>query len=150
MAIVAPISRYKKTNLKIYICICVALAAWCIYDGYFNESFKTKYANEWQLTINVKSPPYLIGFGVLLGLYYAVIKNRKLVAGESELIFSNKKRIAYDSIEKIDKTYFDTKGHFTITYKKNDKEYNCKLSKWNYDSLKEVLDYLVEKISQAV
>ena len=105
MAIIAPISRYKKTNLKIYICICVALAGWCIYDGYFNENFKTKYANDWQLTVNLKAPPYLIGLGVLLGLYYAVIKNKKLVAGESELIFSNKKRIAYDSIEKIDDLY---------------------------------------------
>ncbi len=150
MAIIAPISRYKKTNLKIYICICVALAVWCIYDGYFNENFKTKYANDWQLALNVKAPPYLIGLGILLGLYYAVIKNKKLVAGESELIFSNKKRIAYDSIEKIDKTYFDSKGHFTITYVKNGKERNCKLSKWSYDNLKEVLDYLVAKISQTV
>ena len=126
------------------------MAGWCIYDGYFNENFKTKYANDWQLTINLKAPPYLIGLGVLLGLYYAVIKNKKLVAGESELIFSNNKRIAYDSIEKIDKTYFDSKGHFTITYSKNGKERRCKLSKWNYDNLKEVMDYLVAKISQAV
>ncbi len=148
MAIEAPISKYKKNNLKIYIFICIALSAWCIYDGYFNESFKTKYADDWQLTVNIKAPPYLIGLAALMGIYYFLIKNKKLIAGDNELIFNDKKKIPYDSIQKIDKTYFDSKGYFIITYNNNaGKETNHKLSDRSYDNLKEVLEAIVAKIS---
>jgi hypothetical protein len=155
MAIEAPVSKYKKTNCKIYIIVCILLAIWFGYDGYFNKNFIQKHTDEqgsptWDLDFNRRSPPFFAGAAILLVLYYFTIKNKKLLAGENELIFNNKKRIAYDSIEKIDKTYFDSKGHFTIMYSKNDKEHKCKLSKWNYDNLKEVLDFLVAKISQTL
>ncbi len=153
MAIEAPISKFKKTNLKIYIAICIALVIWCVYDAYFNEKFKEKYTDAdgnptgW-LVINRKAPPYLIGAAALLGVYLFAMKYKKLLAGENELIINGKERISYDSIQQIDKTYYEKKGFFVITYKnKSDKEVNRKISDRQYDNLAAILDHLVAKIS---
>jgi len=153
MTIEAPISKFKKNNLKIYIVVLVAFASWCVYDGYFNEEWIKKYTDasgnpESYLVFNRKAPQFLIGAAVLLGAYLFAIKNKKITADEGELIISDKKRISYDSIQKIDKTHFDSKGFFLITYKgKNGKEVSQKLSDRTYDNLAAVLDRLVEKIS---
>ena len=39
MAIEAPISKYKRTNFKIYIVACLVIGIWCIYDGYLNKAW---------------------------------------------------------------------------------------------------------------
>lgn len=153
MAIAAPISKFKRNNLKIYIAICLIAAVWFAYDGYFNDTFIQENTDDQDnpnatLVFNQKSPPFFIGAALLIGIYLFTLKNKKLLADENELIFSNNKRITYDSIQKIDKTYFDTKGYFTITCcNNNGKEYDCKLSNRKYDNLKEILDHLVKKIS---
>ena len=153
MAVEAPISKYKKNNLKIYIFVCIVFAIWFGYDGYFNEKFKAKHTDEngkpdSSLVFNQKSPPFFLGAAVLLAGYLFAINNKKIIAGESELVISEKKKIAYDSIQKINKTHFDSKGYFIITYKdKNDNELNSKLSDRKYDNLAAVLDQLVAKIS---
>jgi len=153
MAIEAPISKYKKTNIKIYIAVCIGLMIWCVYDGYFNEEFKEKYidpdgkAKGW-LVVNRNAPPYLIGACVLFSAYLFAIRNKKLIADENELIISAKEEIPYEAIQKIDKTYFDKKGFFTITYKdKGGNEIDRKLSERKYDNLAAILDHLVAKIS---
>lgn len=153
MAIVAPTSKFKKTNLKIYIVLCIGLAIWFAYDGYFNEKFKQKYTNEngeptASLVINQKAPPFLFGAALLLGLYLFLIKDKKLVADDRELVMSPQKKIPYDSIEKIDKTYFEKKGFFIVTYKDpNGNEIDLKMSDRKYDNLGLILDHLVSKIS---
>ena len=153
MAIEAPISKFKKTNLKIYIVVCVGLAIWCAYDGYFNDKWIEEHTDtngnpETYLVFNRKAPPYFIGAAVLLGAYLLAIKNKKIIADENELILSNKERISYDSIQKIDKTRFKSKGFFIITHKSNDgREVNRKLSDRTYDNLAAILDELVAKIS---
>jgi len=153
MAIEAPISKSKKTNFKIYIAVCIGLAIWFVYDGHFNEEFKEKHTDvngkpDSTLIFNQKSPPYFIGAAVLLGVYLYTIRNRKIIADENELILSNKERISYDSIQKIDKTHFDSKGFLLITYKNKDgREVNRKLSDRTYDNLAAILDELVAKIS---
>jgi len=153
MAIEAPYSKFKKNNLKIYIAICIGLAIWCIYDGYFNEKFIEKHTDAdgnpkgW-LIVNKNAPAYLIGAAVLLGVYLFVARNRKVVAEESQLAISAKKRIPYDSIQKIDKTYFESKGYFIITYKDDDgSETNHRLSDRDYDNLAAILDHVVAQIS---
>ena len=153
MAIEAPTSKFKKTNLKIYIAICIGLAIWFTYDGYFNKAFIQKYTNEdgqpdSTLFINQKVPPFLLGAAVLLAGYLFIIKDKKLVADDRELVMGPQKKIPYDSIQKIDKTYFEKKGFFTVTYKdSNDNEIDLKLSDRSYDNLGLVLDHLVAKIS---
>ena len=153
MTIEAPISKFKKSNLKIYIVVLVAFAIWCAYDGYFNEKWIKEHTDadgnpESYLVFNRKAPQFLIGATVLLGAYLFAIKNRKITADEGELIISDRKRISYDSIQKIDKTHFDSKGFFLITYKgKDGKEVGQKLNDRTYDNLAAILDRLVEKIS---
>ncbi|UCF43608.1 MAG: hypothetical protein JSV99_01375 [Planctomycetota bacterium] len=153
MAIEAPLSKFKKNNFKISIAICVGLAIWFAYDGYYNEDFKAKHTGEdgtpdSTLAFNQKSPPYLIGAAVLLGAHLFAIRNKKVIADEKELIISDKEKIPYDSIEKIDKTNFDSKGHFTITYKDEaGSEVNRKISDRTYDNLAAILEHLVAKIT---
>ncbi len=70
MAIEAPLSKYKKNNIKIFIVVLIALAIWCGYDGYFNEKWIEKHTKsdgspKTYLTVNRKAPPYLIGPAVL-------------------------------------------------------------------------------------
>jgi hypothetical protein len=161
MAIEAPLSKHKKTNFIIYIVVCVAIAIYCTYDGYLNEKFKAKHTNDdgspdSTLVFNQKAPPFFIGVGVLLGVYLFAIRNRKLIADENELIIpstsfrtgSDKERIPYDSIQKIDKTNFKSKGYFLITYKdKNGREADRKISDKKYGNLAAILDHLVAKIT---
>jgi len=153
MAIEAPISKFKKTNFKIYIAVCIALAIWCAYDGYFNDKWIEEHTDtngnpETYLVFNRKAPPYFIGAAVLLGAYLLAIRNKKIIADENELVLSDKKRVPYDSIQKIDKTHFDSKGFFLITYKNKDgREVNRKLNDRTYDNLAAILDELVAKIS---
>jgi len=153
MAIEAPISKYKKTNYKIAIAVFLGLAIWCVYDGYFNEEFMEEYSDDegnpvgW-LVVNRKAPPFLVGVAALLGGYLLILRRKKIIADENELVFSDRGRIPYESIEKIDKTHFEKKGFFVLTYKnENGKEVNRKLSDRTYDNLNAVLDHLVAKIS---
>lgn len=153
MAIEAFVSKYKKTNLKIYIALCAGLMVWCVYDGYLNEKFREKYTDSsgnpqgW-LVVNRAAPPYLIGAAVLLSAYLFAIRNKKLIAVEDKLIINAKEKIPYQAIQKIDKTNFDKKGFFIITYKDKDgNEVDRKLSDKKYDNLAAILDHLVTKIS---
>ncbi len=153
MAIEAPLSKFKKNNLKIFIVILIGLGAWFAYDGYKNETFIEEHTNEdgtmdSTLAFNKKSPPYFIAAGVLCGVYLFLIKDRKIIADENGLVINDKLKIPYDSIQQINKTHFDSKGHFTITYKnESGKEINCKINDKTYDNLSVVVDEIVAKIS---
>jgi len=152
MPIEAPLSKYKKNSFKIGIVILIGLAIWFAYDGYRNEKFIQKHTDQngtpnSTLVFNRKSPPYLIGAAVLLGVYLFVIKGKKAVADENSLVIG-RRQIAYDSIEKIDKTHFDSKGYFIITYKDyQGVDADLKLSDGTYDNLSAVLDKLIAEIS---
>lgn len=161
MAIEAPISKYRRTNFIIYIGVCVIVAIIFGYDGYLSKykwsgrySFYKEHVldNDGKpnsiMVFNQKSPPFFIGAAVLFGVYYLMIRNDKLIADENELIISGRKKIPYDSIEKINKTYFDKKGFFVITYKnESGREVSRKISDKRYGNLKAILDHLVAKIS---
>jgi len=152
MALVAPLSKYKvKTNL-IYMAVLVGFAAWLFYDGHYNQAFIEKHSPDGKpdgtIVFHHKAPVYLVGAAALLGVYLLVIRNRKVVADDNALVIDGKTTIPYDSVQKIDKTDFDAKGHFTFTYKTPDgKEIDRKISDRDYDNLKAVLDHLVAKIS---
>ena len=95
MAIEAPISKYKKTNLKIYIILCIVLAAWFAYDGYINKNFIEKHTDEngkpnSTLSFNQKSPPFFAAAAALFAVYFFVVKNKKLIADENELVSTTK------------------------------------------------------------
>ena len=161
MAIEAPISKFKKTNLKIFFGICIAIAIIFAYDGYLS---KYKWSGRYSfykehvidnggkptptMNFNRKSPPFFLAAAVLFAVSLYLFKDKRLVADEYELVISDKKRISYDSIQQINKTYFEKKGFFVITYKnKGNGEARLKLSDRKYDNLSAVLELLVEKIS---
>jgi len=159
MPIEAPISKYKKTNFKIYIAACIVAAVVFAYDGYLSKyqwshrrSFYEKHVKQGQpddtMIFNQKAPIFFVAAAVLLTAWFWVLKNKKLLADENQLIISDKEKISYDSMQKIDKTHFDSKGFFLITYKNKDgNETNRKLSGKTYDNLAAILDHLVAKIS---
>jgi hypothetical protein len=159
MPVEAPFSKYKKNNLKIYIAVCFVFAVILAYDGYLSgyqwshrRSFYEKHVKEGKaddtMIFNKIAPFFLVALAVILAGRFRTLKNKKLLADEKELIISDKERISYNSIQKIDKTHFGSKGIFLITYKSKDgSEVSCKLSDKNYDNLAAILDELVAKIS---
>ena len=152
MALVAPASKYKIKTFLIYMAVLVGFAAYCFYDCHYNESFREKHSPDGKpdgtMVFNQKAPAYLVGAAVLLGVYLLVIRNKKVVAEDNALVIDGQVSIPYDTVQKIDKTDFDAKGHFTFTYKTPDgKEIDRKISDRDYDNLKAILDHLVAKIS---
>lgn len=150
MAIEAPLSSYKKKNILIVAAVLIGIGGWFAYDGYKNEDFINKHTLDGvadsTLNFNRKAPPFMIGAGILLGIYFVAIKGKKIVADESDLI-CGKVKVAYDAIEKINKTHFDKKGFFVITYSQDGQSKELKLSDRTYDNLGAVLDQVVSKIS---
>ncbi len=153
MAITAPLSKYKKNNVKLYIAACIAITIWCIYDGYYNEKWIKEHTDpdgtpQTYLVFNRKAPYYLGGAAVLFGAYFFFFFLKKIAAESNELIINDSEKITYDSIEKIDKTNFKSKGYFVITYKDSGgREANRKISDRMYDNLEAVLNEVVAKIS---
>ena len=162
MALIAPLSKYKIKTFLIYIAFCIVVAAIFAYDGYLSKyewsgrhkNFYTEHfidkgnKPDGDMIFNQTAPPFLVGLAALLGIYLFVIRNKKLVADEDELVISEREKIAYDSIQKIDKTNFSSKGFFLITYKnKNGREVGRKISDRTYDNLDPVLELLIKKIS---
>jgi len=161
MAIEAPISKFKKTNFKIYIVFCIVVAVIFAYDGYLS---KYKWSGRYNfykenvldndgkpnptMNFNRISPPIFIAMAVLFSAYLYAIKDKKLIADENELLIGNKERISYDSIQQIDKTFFEKKGFIVITYKdEGGGEVRRKLSDRAYDNLAAVLEHMVAKIT---
>ena len=140
----------------------MVFAAIFLYDGYLSKyewsmrhSFYKKHVLEndgkpdEMMIWNQKWLP--IGLGtiiLLLGIKLYLVRNIKIVAEENNLVIDGKINIAYDSIQKIDKTNFNSKGHFTLTYRGPDgKDIDRKISDKDYDDLGPILDHLVAKIS---
>ncbi len=151
MAIVAPISKYKKNTLKIIIAVSIGLAIYCVYDGYYNQKFIEKHTVEGTpnstLAFNRKAPPFMVGIAVLAGIRLFLIRNKKVTADDLAIVTCTQ-TIAYDSIEQIDKTHFDSKGYFVVTYKNEQGDNSqLKLSDRTYDNLPAVLEVLISKIS---
>jgi hypothetical protein len=162
MALTAPLSRYKKKTFIIWMAACVVFGAFFLYDGYLSKykwSMRYSFYEEHVLKKGGKPdstmvwnqkwlPLFLGSMAVLMGVSLYVIRNRKVVAEDGRLVINDKVSIAYDSIQKIDKTHFDSKGFFIITFRGPDgQDIDRKISDRNYDNLGAILDHVVAKIS---
>jgi hypothetical protein len=160
MAIEAPYSKHNKNNWKLAIGFLVGFAIAFAYDGYLSKyewsgrrSFYEEHIEkdgkpDTDMILNQKLPFVFTPLAAVCLVCLLVVRNKKLIADDHELIISDQKRIPYDSIEKIDKTYFEKKGFFIVTYKDpNGREADLKLSDRKYDNLSPVLDHLVAQIS---
>ena len=158
MSLEAPVSKSRKTNLKIYAGFCITFAIFFGYDGYFSRyewslrrSFYEKHVVDGNaddtMVFNRISPPFLLAGAAGLLLWLRSITRKKMTAEETELVISDAEKIPYDSIQKIDKTHFDSKGFFVLTYKDmQGREVDRKISDRHYDNLPAVLELLVAKI----
>jgi len=100
------------------------------------------------MLFNQISPFFFVAATAIFGFMLWLRKGIKVVADENELVVAGKERIPYDSIEKIDKTYLEKRGFFTIVYRNaNGREVHRKLNDRDYDNLKPILDHLIAKIS---
>jgi len=159
MGIEAPISKFRKNNLKLYTAFCLIFAIIFAYDGYLSKyqwshrrSFYEEHVKEGKaddtMIFNRVVPFVLVAGAVFFMIRFGTVKDKKMLAEDNYLFISDKERIPYDSIEKIDKTHFDSKGYFIITYKDKDgNEVNRKISDKSYDNLAAILEHLVAKIS---
>ena len=160
MAIEAPASKYKLKSIKIYILVCIVAAIIFGYDGYFSKYEWSKRQAFYQKNVidnggipnstmkfNRTAPPILLAVAIFFIARFFMVKNRKLLADETGIVLDNR-TISYDSIEKIDKTYFDSKGYFIVTYKnEQNSETDLKISDNDYENMQAVMDHLVAKIS---
>lgn len=159
MSIEAPVSRHKKSNLKIYIWGCIIAAIVLGYDGYLSkyewsrrQSFYNKHCKDGKadatMVFNRTVPVGLAVLAALMAGRLQMLQKGGIVAEENELCIGGKKKIPYQSIQSIDKTHFDSKGYFIITYNDSGaKEVNLKLSDGKYDNLAAVLEEVVKKIT---
>jgi hypothetical protein len=84
----------------------------------------------------------------VLAILFWKNKDKKIVADEQDLIFSCGHKIAYNSIESVNKTKYESKGFFVIEYKLQDgQKKQCTISNRGYDNLDAVLELLVAKIT---
>ena len=154
MAIEAPLSKYKRNNFLIYMAGCLLLGLWFGYDGYVNKTFIAENTTEQgepngTLVFNRKAPPVLFAAALFFGGYLYLIRSKKLVAAADALLMPGGRKIPYDSIEMIDKTHFEKKGFFTVTYRKEGKNGSARrtLNDRQYDNLGPILDHLVAQIT---
>jgi hypothetical protein len=147
----APISKYTRISLIVGTILLAVWGVWSIYDGYYNKDFIEKYTEDgkptFDLLFNQKSPPFMFVLAAGLAGRWVLIRKRKVVALDTELVINDKIHIPYDTIEQIDRTLFKKKGQFVITYTLSGKQYHQKLSENTYDNMEAILDHLVAEIS---
>ena len=160
MSISAKYSSYKLGNLKIAAFVLVAFSIWCVYDGYYSESFIEKHTETIELEdgTTVEKPDHtlifcqkfpFVGFPMAAIAVFAFItkRNKQILADSDGLILSCGGKISYDTIQEIDHTEYDTKGNFTVKYNSGGKQKSLKLSNKTWDELDKVLDELISKMS---
>ena len=161
MEIVAPISSYKKNGLKIYMVGCFIAAAVLAYDGYLSKyEWSQRYDFYKKHVVDNDNQPdgtmlfnrYVSVLALVGGIYFAARffqkKDDKIIADDNAVTFCGGEKINYDSIEKIDKSAYNSKGYFVFTYKDSSGgEKDKKLSNKDWDNLDAVMNLMVEKIS---
>jgi hypothetical protein len=148
MAVVAPLSTYRKNSFKLYIAVSVLIAGLCVYDGYFSSSFAKDHTVDGKadktLKANQAGPFVFLPLAALLAVRWWMVKDKKVVADGKTLILDDGEKIDYARIEKLDKANFEKKGFFVITYKDSSgKDVDRKISDKHWDNLSEVLVELV-------
>jgi hypothetical protein len=159
MSIEAPLSKYKKHNMLITMVAFIGFAAIFGYDGYMSKyewskryDFYKKHVidnngvPDGDMKINQYGSILLLALGLYNGFNFLKSKDKKIVADEQGLTCEGL-TIPYNQIDSIDKTYFNSKGFFTIHYQDQQQTKTLKISDRQYDHLPAVLDHLVSKLT---
>ena len=138
----------------------LAFAVYFAYDGFLSQYKWSKRYNFYEkhfirnggkpdttMIFNRYSPPFLLAGAVAVAIYAWTVRNKKIIADDEAIIFSEKDKILYNSIEGI-KDNYKSKGFFVIEYKSSDgQKSQRKISNRNWDNLDAVLELLVSKIT---
>ncbi len=157
MAIEAPVSKYNKNNLKLYIGFLLILSAALAYDGYLSQYEWSKRTSFYEKHVTDGVPDGTMKFNRIFpfiglagiawfGYRLYAIQSKKVVVDDNTLTVDGDE-IPLDSIESIDKTHYEKKGNFTVTYRRDNETRTLALSDRSYDNLSAVLDHIVAKIS---
>lgn len=158
MVLIAPLSRHTRNWWIMMIVAAVGLGFWLLYDGYYNQKFIEEHTlvdeatgeetPNTTLIFNRRLPPFFFGAAVLMAGWVSIIWRKKVEAVENELIINGKLRIPYDNIEQIDRTDFEKKGRFVLTYQNaSGKEVNHTLRDTSYDNLESILEHLIAQLN---
>lgn len=153
MDIVGPVSRHKKNSAVLYIAVLVGFGLWCLVDGYFKTSFIDAHTGpdgrpDGTLLFNRIAPGFLFLGAAGLGLWVVSMRKRRVVATDTELVIRDALRIPYDSIQQIDKTLFEKKGFFVVTYRaEGTGDKTVRLDDRDYENLRPILDRLIREIT---
>lgn len=157
MAVEAPLSKFNRNNIKLYLAFCVIVSLVLAYDGYLSKyewskrhDFYEKHFKDGKADGTLMFNRIVPIFGAAGAIYFAIqwsrAKNRKVTADEESLIVEGK-TIPIDSIQAVDRTHFEKKGFFTLTYRSEQGSKTLRLSDKTYDNLGAVLEHIVAKIS---
>lgn len=151
MAVEACSSKSGRSNNLIVGVMCLALAGWFAYDGWFGD-YKNKELekNDGRPTPNLIFNQYVgpIGLGMFaLFNIFSLLKSssRRLIADESQLHIDTNHVIAYDAIRHIDQRKFSKDGVFSLGYVDNGNTKEMKFSTRKYDNLDAILAELVKQ-----
>jgi len=154
MAIEATGSKHNRNSNYLIVAICIFVALYCLYDGWLNEKFQQENTIDGKpnvtLLVNRIWLPIICGAIAAYSLISALrVAKLKIMADEQGLSVSGCDKIAYDSIKKIDKRYFEKEGYFTIAYTRDGDEKKLKLTDRKYSNLAALLDELVSRTGAA-
>ncbi|MDH7598139.1 MAG: hypothetical protein QHH07_00690 [Sedimentisphaerales bacterium] len=151
--IVAPVSKGRKDSVVLYMAICFGLAVWCIYDGFINKDFIAAHLDQQgradgTLILNRLGGPILLLAALGLSLWLSKMRRGGLVATDQALIVKKTLQIPYSSIKQIDKTHFQDRGYFLLTYdSQQEGQRTIRLDQRDYDNLGPILERLIEAVS---
>ncbi len=161
MAVEAPLSKYKKDNYRMTIGAFLLFAILFAYDGYLSKYEWSKRHSFYKehvldnngvpdstMVRNRRLGPALAVCAAVAAVRMVMVKGRKIIAADDALVLADGTTIPYDRIDQIDKTHFEAKGVFTVTYRaESGAERNLKLNARAYDNMPAILEVLTAKLT---
>ena len=154
MAVVATGCRHTRNTNYIIAVVCILVGLYFFYDGWFG-SYREKELeeNEGKPTISLYINQYAIIPLAVIAVYFALAAKRlnakRIEADDTALSFSHGLKIPYNSIQQIDKRFFEKEGHFTIEHDADGSIKKLKLNDRTYDGLGLLLDEIVRRTGAA-
>lgn len=149
MAVEALPSKFTMRWNTMCALMMFGMAVWFFYDGHYNQEYIKKHTNEdgtpmLDLKINRSWGP---AGCALTGLYFIYItwgmSRKKISVDEKGITFSDGKNIPLDSLTRIDKSKFKTKGKLLIEYEAGGKTEQIILKDTVYDGINSLLQEIL-------
>jgi len=154
MAVVATGCRHTRNTNYIIAVVCILVGLYFFYDGWIgNYRLKELEENDNKPTISLYINQYAIIPLAVIAVYFALAAKRlnakRIEADDTALSFSHGLKIPYNSIQQIDKRFFEKEGHFTLEYEVGSEAKKLKLTDRTYDKLGLLLDEIVRQTGAA-